>query len=83
MVLFSLCFGVLKVKNTHAHQVFKVFDLCTKMAVTHLTIDEVVHQTMMELKATNKTCLERKGMLRLTQMMRMVLVATVIIKKKY
>ena len=47
MALFSLCFGVLKVKtNKHTHQVFRVFDLCIKMAVTHFTTDEVVHRTM-------------------------------------
>ena len=88
MAPFPLCFGVLKVKKTNIHTKFSECFISaskwrwrTSLQMKWCIVPWIFY--MMELKATNKTCLERKGMLRLTQMMRMVLVVTVIIKKKY
>ena len=62
-----------------------VSDLRAKMVAKHFTTDEVIHFIMdrflaVELKATKKTCLERRGILSFIQPMSVVV--TVSIQKK-
>ena len=85
MAPFLWCFGVLKVDYVKKiAYVFNMSDLSAKMVAQRFTTDEVIRFIMDipddGVESSNKTCLERRGMLSLTQPMSMVV--TVIIQKK-